>query len=91
MLFSTSTCLGFFLRHDLGSAVKHYPSLILGIPHSSVGEECTCRAGNPGLVPGLGRSAGKEGIGYSLQYSGLENSMDCMYSPWGHKESATTE
>ena len=28
-------------------------------------------------------------IGYSLQYSGLENSMD--YSPWGHKESDTTE
>ena len=30
-----------------------------------------------------------EGKGYSLQYSGLENSMD--YSPWGHKELNTTE
>ena len=30
---------------------------------------------NPGLIPGLGRSPG-EGIGYPLQYSGLENSMD---------------
>ena len=30
----------------------------------------------PGLIPGLGRSTG-EGIGYPLQCSGLENSMDC--------------
>ena len=30
-----------------------------------------------------------EGKGYLLQYSGLENSMDC--SPWGHKESDLTE
>ena len=41
---------------------------------SSVGEEST---GDPGLIPGLGRSTG-EGIGYPLQYSGLENSMDCI-------------
>ena len=34
-----------------------------------------CNAGNPGLIPASGRSAG-EGIGYPLQYSGLENSMD---------------
>ena len=32
-----------------------------------------------------------EGKGYPLQYSGLENSMDYTYSPWGHKESDTTE
>ena len=32
-----------------------------------------------------------EGKGYPLQYSGLEKSMNCMYSPWGHKESDTTE
>ena len=32
---------------------------------------------NPGLIPGLGRSRG-EGNGYPLQYSGLENSMDCI-------------
>ena len=30
-----------------------------------------------GLIPGLGRSPG-EGKGYALQYSGLENSMDCI-------------
>ena len=38
---------------------------------------------------GLGRSPGK-GKGYPLQYSGLENSMDCI-SPWGCKESDTTD
>ena len=32
-----------------------------------------------------------EGKGYPLQYSGLENSIDYTYSPWGHKESDTTE
>ena len=32
---------------------------------------------NPGSIPGLGSSPG-EGKGYPLQYSGLENSMDCI-------------
>ena len=40
------------------------------------------------MTPELGRSPG-EGKGYPLQYSGLENSMDC--SPWGRKESDVTE
>ena len=42
---------------------------------NSVGKESTCNAGDPGSIPGSGRSAG-EGIGYPLQYSVLENSMD---------------
>ena len=52
--------------------------------------------GNPGLIPGLGRSAG-EGKSYSLQYSGLENSMDRGawqvpgHSPWGCTELDMTE
>ena len=46
-------------------------------------------AGDIGLIPGLGRSPG-EGNSYPLQYSGLENSMDCA-SPGGRKESDTTE
>ena len=37
-------------------------------PHSSVGKESTCNAGDPGSIPGSGRSPG-EGIGYPLQYS----------------------
>ena len=40
----------------------------MGFPHSSVGKESTCNAGDPYSIPGSGRSAG-EGIGYPLQYS----------------------
>ena len=39
-----------------------------GFPDSSVGKESSCNAGDPGSIPGLGRSTG-EGIGYPLQYS----------------------
>ena len=42
--------------------------LTQGFPDSSVGKESACNAGDPGSIPGLGRSPG-EGIGYSLQYS----------------------
>ena len=45
----------------------------LGFPDSSFGKESTCNAGDPGSIPGSGRSPG-EGKGYLLQYSGLENS-----------------
>ena len=41
---------------------------IQGFPCSSVSKESACSAGDPGSIPGLGRSAG-EGIGYPLQYS----------------------
>ena len=47
----------------------------LGFPGSSVGKQSACNARDSGSISGLGRSAGK-GIGYPLQYSGLENSMD---------------
>ena len=40
----------------------------MGFPDSSVGKESACNAGDPGLIPELGKSAG-EGIGYPLQYS----------------------
>ena len=49
----------------------------MGFPDSSFGKESACIAGDPGLIPGLGKSSG-EGIGYPLQYSGPENSMDCI-------------
>ena len=42
--------------------------VIVGAIDSSVGKESTCSAGDPGLIPGSGRSAG-EGIGYPLQSS----------------------
>ena len=40
----------------------------MGFPDSSVGKESACNAGDPGSIPGSGRSTG-EGIGYPLQYS----------------------
>ena len=42
--------------------------VVLDFPRSLVGKESICNTGDPGLIPGLGRSAG-EGIGYPLQYS----------------------
>ena len=42
--------------------------VIKGFTDSSVDKESACNAGDPGLIPGLDRSAG-EGIGYPLQYS----------------------
>ena len=46
-------------------------------PCGSTGKESTCSVGDQGSIPGLGRSPG-EGNGYPLQYSGLENSTDCI-------------
>ena len=48
-----------------------------GFPDSSAGKKSACNTGDLGSIPGLGRSPG-EGKGYPLQYSGLENSMDCI-------------
>ena len=65
-----------------------------GLPGGSGGKESTCNVGEAGLVPRLGR-APEEGHGNPLKYSCLENPhgqrslVDC--SPWGHKESDTTE
>ena len=59
----------------------------MGFLCGSASKEATCSTGDLGLIPGLRRSPG-EGKSYPLQYSGLENSMD---SPWGRKESDTTE
>ena len=52
-------------------------SVFLGFPCGSAGKESACNAGDLGSIPGLGRSP-EEGKGYPLQYSGLENSMDCI-------------
>ena len=53
-----------------------YTAEPLGFPGGSAGKESACNAGDLGLISGLGRFPG-EGKGYPLQYSGLENSMDC--------------
>ena len=95
-----------------------------GFSDSSVGKESACSAGDPGSIPGSGRSAG-ERIGYPLKYSWaslvaqlVKNPLAMqetwvekipwrrerlptpifwpgeshgLYSPWGRKESDTTE
>ena len=48
-----------------------------GFARASVGKESACNLGDLDSIPGLGRSPG-EGNSYPLQYSGLENSMDCV-------------
>ena len=50
----------------------------MGFPCSSGGKKSACNTGDPGLIPGSGRSPG-EGNGKLLQYSCLENSMDRPY------------
>ena len=47
----------------------------MGFRGGSDSKESVCNAGDPGLIPGLGRSPG-EGNGYPLQYSCLGNPMD---------------
>ena len=63
-------------------------------PGGSDGKESTSNGGDLGSVPGLGRSSG-EGHGNPFQYSCLENPYGQRslegYSPWGCKESDTTE
>ena len=49
----------------------------MGFPWDSAGKESACNAGDLGSIPGLERSPG-ERKGYALQYSGLENSRDCI-------------
>ena len=66
----------------------------MGFLGSSEGKVATCNVGDLGLIPGLGRSPGK-GHGNPLQYTFLENPHGqrslAGCSPWGCKESDTTE
>ena len=63
-------------------------------PGGSDGKESACNAGDLDSIPGLGRSPGG-GHGDPLQYACLETPHGLRsladYTPWGHKESDTTE
>ena len=63
--------------------------VFLGFPGGLTGKESSSIMEDMGSIPGLRRSPGEE-KGYSLHYSGRENSI-VLYSPRGHKESDTTE
>ena len=69
---------------------KHFRGLfliLLGFPGSSAGKDSACNAGEPGSIPGSGRSTG-EGIGYLLQYSWasfvaqLVKNLPAMWETW---------
>ena len=67
----------------------------VGFPSSTDSKASACNAGDPGLIPGLGRSP-EEGNGNLLQYACLENAMDrgawrAIVHGVGHKESDTSE
>ena len=49
----------------------------MGFPCGSAGKESACNVGDLGSIPWFRRHPG-EGKGYSFQYSGLANSMDCI-------------
>ena len=51
--------------------------IFLGFPGDSAGGKSSCNAGDLGSIPELGRFQG-EGNSYPLEYSGFENSMDCI-------------
>ena len=65
---SLSLLQGNFLTKESNHGLLHCRQILKGFPCGSAGKESTCNAGDPGLIPGLGRSPG-EVIGYTLQYS----------------------
>ena len=71
-------------RRGYGCCLGRWHGVLCG----SVCKEPACNAGHPGSSPGSGRSAG-EGIGYPLQYSGLENPMGCICIVHGVAKSQT--
>ena len=72
-----------------GRAVIAVVSRCLGFPGDSAGKESTCNVGDPGSIPGLGRSPAwrREWLPTPVFWPG---EFHGLYSPWGHKESDTT-
>ena len=60
-------------------------NIVMGFPGGSAGKEPACNAGDPGLIPGSGRSTG-EGIGYPLQYSWASLVAQLVKNPRAMKE-----
>ena len=94
LLFIKGSRLTRRLERHAGFGIKGLALLPPGFPGGSDGKESTYKAGDLGLIPGLGKSPGG-GYGNPLQYFCLENPHGerslAGYSPWGCKESDTTE
>ena len=58
---------------------------ISGFPGTSADKESSCNAGDPGLIPGLGRAPG-EGIGHPLQYSWVSLVAQIVKNPLALRE-----
>ena len=90
-----SKALVFFgiLSTGIHSFVKEYSVCLwfpnaLGFPGGLAEKESPCNVGDLDSIPGLGRSPG-DGKGYPLQYSALENSIDCICIVHGVAKSRT--
>ena len=84
--------LSFWTLSSLQDSWNSVLFIKMGFSGGSNGKESTGNAGDPGLIPGSGRSRGK-GNGDPCQSSCLEKSygqrsLGAGYSPWGHTESA---
>ena len=64
-----------YLKKEIHLSV--FVNWLQGFPCGSTGKESACNVGDLGLIPRLRRYPG-EGNGFPFQYSGLENSMDCI-------------
>ena len=71
----TYSCFTSLCRRNRHSTLNQLSSDLKRLPGASVGKEFACNVGDPGSIPGWGRSLG-EGNGNPLQYSCLENPMD---------------
>ena len=69
---------GYTVRHDWSDLAAATAACInMGFPGGSDSKESSCNGGDLGSIPGFRRSAGEENS-YPLQYSGLENSVECI-------------
>ena len=89
------TCAHPKLPHHTSQAPSYLASSpeYLGFPGGLDGKASAYNAGDPDSIPGSGRSPG-EGSGNPLQYfPGKSHGRRSRvgYSPWGRKESDTTE
>ena len=63
----------------------------MGFPGASAGKESACNAEDLGKDTWVGKIPWRKQSLPTIQYSSLENSMDCIVTPWGLKELDPTQ